>query len=199
MPKDNKLDLHSLKEVYDITYKAFFSLRKLSYARKKQLIDKQFIERIMLAVTQVNDCKACAYGHSKIALEKAMSEEEIRGILSGDFSTVPNKELPAVMFSQHYADYRGEPSEKAYNQLVDHYGIDLAEGIVATIRMIMFGNVYGVAWGSLFSRFKGNPDKRSSLIYELSMVIATLTFIPTALIHSLILNLLKQDIISFKE
>ena len=197
MKKVSKLDLPSLREVYDITFKAFVSLRKLSNARKKQLIDKQFIERIMLAVTQVNDCKACAYGHSKIALEEGMSEEEIREILSGDFSTVPNKQLPAVMFSQHYADYRGLPSKDAYSQLVEHYGGELAEGILGAIRMIMLGNAYGVAWGSLISRFKGSPDERSSLVYELSMVVASLTFIPVALIHSIIYNSLNQEVITF--
>ena len=152
----------------------------------------------MLAVTQVNNCKACAYGHSKIALEEGMSEEEIRGILSGDFSTVPNKQLPAIMFSQHYADYKGKPSEAAYNQLIDHYGKDLAEAILGAIRMIMLGNVYGIGWGLLISRIKGKPDQRSNLIYELSIVVATFTFIPVALAHSLLVNLLNKEVIRLK-
>ena len=65
--------------------------------------------------------------------------------------------------------------------------------------MIMMGNAYGIAYGSLIKRFKGNPDKRSSLTYELAVVLASVTFIPLALAHSLLANFVNTSLISFEK
>ncbi len=46
-------------------YKRFGSLKK---AYKRKLINRSFTERIMLAVTQVNQCKFCSFGHTQAAL-----------------------------------------------------------------------------------------------------------------------------------
>ncbi|WP_256205872.1 carboxymuconolactone decarboxylase family protein [Carnobacterium iners] len=39
------------------------------------------MERIMLAVTQVNGCSVCSYTHTKMALEVGMKSEKIKNIL----------------------------------------------------------------------------------------------------------------------
>lgn len=167
-------------------------------ARRHKLLSKQFSERVMLAVTEVNDCPACSYGHTKISLEAGMSNEEIKNMLSGVHNEVPSDQLPAVMFAQHYADYRGKPTEMAWNQVVEVYGKQRAEAILANVRMIMFGNAYGIAWGSLINRFKGNPDERSNILYEMAMVLSTITFIPVAIAHVILANIVDTELINFK-
>lgn len=198
MKNNSRRELYALGEVYKITYQAFLTVRKLTFASKNKLLDKPFVERIMLAVTEVNDCPACSFGHSKIALESGMSNEEIENILSGVHSEVPLDQLPAIMFAQHYAEYRGKPTKLAWDQVVEVYGQQRAEGILAAIRMIMLGNTYGIPWGSLIGRFKGVPDVRSNLLYEVAMVVASFTFIPIALAHSLLANFVDTELINFK-
>ena len=178
--------LYSLRESYTITYKAFSSFLNLKLAKKKDLISQQFIERIMLAVTEVNGCDVCSYAHTKMALEAGLTSEEIQDMLAGVNDDSPADELPGIMFAQHYADYRGEPTDESWTRLVEIYGIEKANGILAAIRIIMLGNAYGIPWSSFFNRFKGKGDKRSNILYELSMIIASIIFIPIALIHHLI-------------
>src|SRR5690554_7768739 len=53
------------------------AMSKLVKNNKSNLVDKKFIERLQLAVTEVNGCPACSYQHTKMALRQGMSNEEI--------------------------------------------------------------------------------------------------------------------------
>lgn len=176
--------LYSLKETYRITYNAFRSAKKFKKAQTKGALSVAFIERIMLAVTEVNGCELCSFAHTKMALEAGLSNEEIKSMLAGTQDDVPADELPAIMFAQHYAEYRGRPSRDAWHRIVDIYGLSTAQGILGAIRMIMLGNAYGIVWSSFFNRFKDGPDKRSSIGYEIKLILCTFIFIPTGLIHA---------------
>jgi len=155
-------------------------------AKNKNEIDQQLIERIMLAVTEVNGCAICSYAHTKMALEAGLSDIEIQNMLAGISDDIPAEEIQAIMFAQHYADSRGAPSRKSWERVIETYGLPKAEGILGATRVIMMGNVYGIPWSSFFSRLKGKPDKRSSLSYELGLMACSILFIPVAFIHALI-------------
>ena len=185
--------LHTFNEVYGITVNAFRSIGKFSKGKKSGLLTDEFIERIMLAVTKVNACPVCSYGHTKMALEMGMSLEEIENILSGNYENVPTEELPAVLFAQHYAEARSKYSQESFNRVIEIYGEKKSGAVLATIRMIMFGNAYGIPWGSFFRRFKGKGDPRTSLGYDLGIVLLSFIFIPLASVHALFKNLLKLD------
>ena len=45
--------------------------------KKERQLSEHFIERIMLAVTEVNGCAVWSYAHTKMALEAGMTNEEI--------------------------------------------------------------------------------------------------------------------------
>ena len=109
--------LYSLIEYYRITYLAFFSIPKFAKIKKNKLLSEHFIERIMLAVTEVNGCVVCSYAHTKMALEAGMSNEEIQNMLAGISDDIPENEMSAVVFSQHYADSRGYPSKESWERI----------------------------------------------------------------------------------
>ena len=67
-------------------------------------------------------------------------------MLAADFEDVPPDEMSAIMFAQHYADNRGRPSRESWRRIVETYGPSTARGVLATIRAIMIGNIYGIAW-----------------------------------------------------
>ncbi|MGB9936586.1 MAG: carboxymuconolactone decarboxylase family protein [Methanobacterium sp.] len=171
---------------------------KYMYRAKRNMeISSKFIERIMLAVTEVNHCELCSHAHTRKALESGMSCEEIRQILAGSIDDVPDDEVAAVTFAKHYADTRGNPTKASWQYIVEIYGISRARGILGSIRTIMIGNTYGIPWSSFFNRIRGNPDPRSSLKYEISMILGTF-LVPISLFHALISDLLRKPIISFK-
>lgn len=192
----NNQALYSLKECYFITYSALRSMPHMVRARKHNDLSTVFIEKIMLAVTEVNNCRICSYAHARIALEAGVPEEEIQLLLSGkSLNDVPNEELKALLFAQHYAESRGKPSAEAWEQIMMTYDKGLALGILASIRIIMWGNAYGIPIGSITKRFKGEADERSNLFYEITTLLSVLVFVPCAMVHALIARAIRIPII----
>jgi len=188
--------LYSVRESYWIFYNGIRTMKYMFRSKRKKELSQSFIERIMLVVTQVNCCAICSYAHTKKALESGMSNKEIQNMLSGIIDDVPTSEVTAVMFAQHYADTRGNPTMESWQRIVEIYGISKAKGILGSIRTIMIGNVYGIAWSSFFNRLRSRPDPRSNLIYEISMILGTI-LIPISLTHALISDLFRKPIIKF--
>lgn len=193
--------LYSLGDFYKIYYLAFFSSIDFIHAKKNELLHEHFIERIMLAVTEVNGCAFCSFAHTKMALEAGMSNEEIQNMLAGISDDIPEEEMSAVVFSQHYAETRGHPSKKSWERIVEIYGLEEAKGILGAVRIMMFGNAAGIAWGSFVNRFKREEeaDERSALLYEIGMVLTTLLYLPIALIHALLAKIVRTPTIKFRD
>lgn len=183
--------LYSPAEFYRILYHALRTRKYLAAAKKSSAMSTPFIERLMLAVTEVNQCPLCSYEHTKIALEAGMENGEIQSLLAGSADSVPKEETAAVLFAQHYADSRGKPSPEAWKRIAETYGKPEAMGILGAVRIIMLGNAFGIVLNSLKGRRKGKPDERSSPRYEISMLLAFLPFLLWAGAHAGIANLLR--------
>lgn len=178
----------SLREMYRATVFAPKAMSKLIGNKKSKLIDQNFVKRIQLAVTQVNGCAICSYGHAKMALRQGMDNEEINNFLSegggGDF--IKPEEAKAILFAQYFADSRGFPKKYAYDSIVKEYGEEKAQIILSASQMMLVGNMYGIPLSAFLSRLKGKPYKDSSLIYELRTLISELLFLPIAIVHGFI-------------
>jgi len=131
------------------------------------------------------------------ALYWGMSNEEINLLLAGSAESVPMDQLVAVLFSQHYADTRGNPENRTWQRLVDVYGKSKAFIILGTSRTIMIGNIWGIAYSSFANRLKRKPSGKTSLFYELGIMLSIIPLLPTALIHAGISRMRGKDIITF--
>lgn len=175
--------VYGIKDFYSILEEAVNSFTILRKARKKNILSKQFQERIMLAVTEVNGCEMCSYYHTKEALKSGMSEKDIQNMLQGELGEIPEEESIAIFFAQHYAESSANPDAEAWQRVVEFYGEEKAETILAYIKVIMMGNVYGLAAGSFLNRFKGvQVNKRSSIGLELSILLSVMIFFPVLFI-----------------
>ena len=145
---DKGRKLYSIPETYRLLYEGLKTIDYMSVSKKNNELSLEFMERIMLAVTQVNACPLCSYAHTKMALEAGMSSEEIQNMLAGAIDDTPPDELAAVMFAQHYADTRGKPSKDSWERITEVYGPSKAKGILGAIRIIMLANMYGIPLGS---------------------------------------------------
>lgn len=189
-------NLYSVQESYWIFFRGIRTKKYMFKSKKSKELSQKLIERIMLAVTEVNDCAICSFAHTKKALESGMGNEEIQKMLSGIMDDVPADEIAAVMFAQYYADTRGNPTMESWQRIVEIYGPSKAKGILGSVCTIMIGNTYGIPWSSFFNRLRGKPDQRSSLQYEISMILGTF-LTPISFIHALISDLFKKPIINF--
>jgi AhpD family alkylhydroperoxidase len=175
--------VYGIKDFYSILEEAVNSFTILRKARKKNILSKQFQERIMLAVTEVNGCEMCSYYHTKEALKSGMSEKDIQNMLQGELGEITEEESIAIFFAQHYAESSANPDAEAWQRVVEFYGEEKAETILAYIKVIMMGNVYGLAAGSFLNRFKGvQVNKRSSIGLELSILLSVMIFFPVLFI-----------------
>ena len=191
----------SLLEMYRAAVFAPRAMSKLIGNNKSKLVDQNFVKRIQLAVTEVNGCAICSYGHAKMALRQGMSNEEINSFLGegGGGNFIKPEEAKAILFAQHFADSRGYPRKYAYDAIVKEYGEEKAQIILSASQMMITGNMYGIPLSALQARLKGKPYKDSSLFYELSMLIISILFLPIAIIHGLLRGLIGLSNIRFDE
>jgi len=166
-------------------------------AKKNSDIHIKFIERIMLAVTQVNGCRLCSYAHTKMALENGLDQKEISALLSGDLQTAPEYEHKALIFSQYYAETNGHSEKTELCELVKTYGKQNAEAILVNIRIIMFGNIYGNTMDAFMHRLKLRGSKESSLFRELGILVGIVPVLLVLLPKSIFIKKSKNQSLLF--
>lgn len=180
--------LYSIKQLYKFIEDNY----KTVNSKIKSPIDRGFSERIMLAVTEVNGCELCCYAHTKSALRSGLTDSEIDSMLTGDMDSVPVDERVAILFAQHYADTAGNYSEESLSRVLDSYGNDRTLSILGSIRSIMVGNTVGIALGAFKDRLKGEPVKKSSLLYELSILFCVVPFLIFAGLKTLYISITER-------
>ena len=180
---------YGLGELYRASMMLPTAAGKISNNRRTQLVDEDLIERMQLAVTEVNGCSVCSYAHAYMALKQGMGNDEIHSFLSGDGNFVKPEEAKAILFAQHFADTRGFPKLAAYASIRNEYGEQEAQVMLCAAQMMLVGNIYGIPYSALRSRLKGRPYKDSSLWYELGMLLGGFVLLPFALVHGLLRRL----------
>jgi len=172
--------------------------------KKQGLVSTQFAERIFLAVTSVNGCRYCSYYHAKLALTSGMDRAEVKQVLSGEFGEVPDEELIALAYAQHYADTGGQPEPETVDTLLQTYGETRARVIQTHINMITVGNFYGTAFDGLQSRFRLRPISGSRFSDELGITVGILFMLPVLFIDLVLAAIMpksgrKEEIIPSKQ
>lgn len=162
------------------------AIAKLRKNKKENILSQQFIERMQLAITEVNGCAACSSAHTTFALREGMSNEEIGSFLGGGTDYIKPEEAKAIIFSQHFADSRGYPDKAAYEAIIKEYGLEKAIIILSADQMMIAGNMFGIPLSAYQSRRKGKPFKDSTMGYELGMMIGGILVLPIALLHALL-------------
>jgi AhpD family alkylhydroperoxidase len=160
----------------------FDHMDDLRRAARGGRVNKGFAEKIMLVVSRVNGCRYCCYGHSRAALAAGISEAELQNLMTLDLGTFPTNEVVALTFAQHYAEANCQPDPVAWQRVVAYYGEETANNILAYLRMITFGNLFGNTFDALLGRITGKPVPDSSLWRELGVLLGVFWVIPSRLL-----------------
>jgi AhpD family alkylhydroperoxidase len=134
-------------------------------------VNRSFAEKIMLVVTQVNGCRYCDYGHTKMALRSGVRLDEIEKLTVFEFKDFQPEQIPALEFARHFAVTNGKTDPISRKRLEDCYGKETSRDILNYIRMITLGNLSGNAADAFISRLKGAPSPGSSLTSELVLFV----------------------------
>jgi AhpD family alkylhydroperoxidase len=102
-----------------------------------------FRERLMLAVTGVNDCRYCKALHTRIASVNGLTAAEQDAVLAGDFSLSPSGEREALAWARRWAEAGGKAGAQGRANLEAHYGPEMARTIETAAEAIAIGNYTG--------------------------------------------------------
>jgi AhpD family alkylhydroperoxidase len=160
----------------------FGHLDELRRAARGGRVSNGFAEKIMLVASRVNSCRYCCYGHSRAALAAGISEAELQNLMTLDLVTFPTNEVVALTFAQHYAETNCQPDPAAWQRVVAYYGEETANDVLAYLRMITFGNLFGNTFDALLNRITGKPVPDSSLWSELGVLLGVFWMIPFRLL-----------------
>lgn len=141
-------------------------------------VSHAFAEKIMMVVTSVNGCRYCSYGHSRAALAAGIPEAELQKLMALDLGDLPESEVVALAFAQHYAESGCNTDPAAWKRLTSYYGEETANDIVTYLRMITFGNLLGNTFDALLNRFTGKSAPGSSFRSEFSVLLGAIWMPP---------------------
>lgn len=160
-----------VREFLRIIHLTSFAFPLLKDAKKRKRFSKKLKERIMLSVTNVNGCSLCSYVHTKIALKSGLEASEIKSLLGGEKDQVREQDLIAILFAEHFASSKEDPDKEALDRLVQTYGEEKANLILASTVMISLTNVIGITMHLFKDRLLFKRDKRSSFLNEIGILL----------------------------
>ncbi|MBN2045973.1 MAG: carboxymuconolactone decarboxylase family protein [Anaerolineales bacterium] len=141
--KFNKRLYPNLKELISDLGFVFRRRDKMKALMRGEVIDAQFRERLMMAVTEVNGCRYCAYYHAQQALAAGIGSEELEEISKFSFESSPEGQRPALLYAQHWAETGGHPDPDAWGCMQDSYSLEELELIELCLHTIQIGNLTG--------------------------------------------------------
>ncbi len=113
-------------------------------AMRSDLVRTAFRERLMLAVTEVNQCRYCRTFHVGQAKQAGIPIEEITEYLKGGIpDDVPDEQKLAVCYAQHWAETGADPDRDYVDQVRSTYSEKGFQDISMVLRMIWMGNLLG--------------------------------------------------------
>lgn len=120
------------------------------------LLSPALRERLLMVVTQVNQCRYCSFVHSRLALRAGIAPAEVQALLAGALpGDVPAGESTALLYAQHWAESDALPTCEALARLQDVYGHEKAGAINAILHVIRMANLAGNTWDCLLFRLSG--------------------------------------------
>lgn len=158
------------------------------WIKKHKMLSKDLKRRIMLSISGVNGCVMCSWVHTKKALSSGMEVSDIKNVLSGQYDHVPNDQLIAILYAEHYAETKEKPSLESLNRLVTEYGKDKAMCIQSICNVITMTTTLGITFAGFRNRllFKKSYNK---FYRELTMLLSMISIFPILYLYHWILQL----------
>lgn len=164
----------STAEFFSMFAGIFRVMLKANTKGAAEKIPADFSERLMLAITAVNQCAYCSYLHTQTALEQGVELENIKTILQGEIGSFSDEELPAVLYGQHFAETKSRVSKAAKAEFIKAYGPNRAAKLESYIMAVCFGNLCSnTVYARENSMLSPEEKKKTFIVYLLSKPVAT--------------------------
>ena len=148
----------------------------------KHDIDPGFREELMLAVSKLNDCRYCTWGHHEWAHMLGVPDEELAHVEQMDPKGFDRKKWTAISYVRALvsADF-GPVDDKLQGEMEARYSAREIKEIKMIAKVMDIGNRGANTWDAMLSRLRGTPAADSHLLDEVVLSGAFLITAPPVL------------------
>ena len=134
---------------------------------QKHEIEAGFREELMLAVSTMNDCKYCTWGHHEWAHAAGISDEELDHIEHGDPEGIERAKWVAISYVVTFvsSEYKDIPDELVQEMQANYTANEIKE-IELVARIMDIANRGANTWDAMLSRLHGKPAHDSHVLDE---------------------------------
>ena len=134
---------------------------------QKHEIEAGFREELMLAVSKLNDCKYCSWGHHEWAHAAGVSEDELDHIEHGDSEGIERAKWVAISYvvALVQSDFKEVPPELR-EEMVANYTEHEIEEVELVAKIMDLANRAANTFDAMMSRMKGKPAHDSHILDE---------------------------------
>ncbi len=134
----------------------------------KHELDPGFREELMLAVSRLNDCRFCTWGHHEWANMLGVTDEELAHVEQLDPADFDRKKWVAISYVREFvtANFGRVPAELRRELKANYTEREIKE-IELVAKVMDLGNRGGNTWDAMLSRAKGVPAADSRIFDEI--------------------------------
>lgn len=118
-------------------------------------------EKLYLAVTSINECRFCEWGHTHWALAHGVPLAEVNQLLGREAVSLvagTEAEAVAILFARHYAEHLERVDPDSLQNLRKYYSNAQIKEILAHLRFITLTNLSGNTVDAFLGRFRRPPE-----------------------------------------
>lgn len=136
----------------------------------KHEIDPGFREELMLAVSELNQCRYCTWAHHEWAQMVGVSDDELAHIEQLDPTGFDRKKWLAISYVRALVSANFGPIDEALVfEMQASYSTQEIKEIDIVARIMDIANRSANTWDALLSRLRGGPIAESHVVDELVM------------------------------
>jgi AhpD family alkylhydroperoxidase len=145
----------------------------------KHDLDPGLREELMLAVSKLNDCRYCSWGHHEWAHIAGVPEDELAQIEQMDPIHFDRRKWLAISYVRELVNARfGSVSGDLLREMQTNYSKREIAEIVLVAKVMDMSNRGANTWDSMLSRLRGKPAAESRLVDEAVLSVAFFAVAP---------------------
>jgi AhpD family alkylhydroperoxidase len=150
----------------------------------KQEVDPGFREELMLAVSRLNGCRYCSWGHHEWAQLSGVSNEELAQLEQLDPSGFDRRKWVAISYVRALVSENFERVQPELRRAMQHkYSPREIRDIELIANVMDIGNRGSNTFDAMLSRFKGVPAAESRIVDEVILSGVFLAIAPAVLVY----------------
>lgn len=120
-------------------------------------MDSRFREALMLAVTEINDCRYCKFVHSAVGESSGLDMNIKFSSAEIENHTFTREEKEALRFASLWAEQGGFASGEQEKVFLHKFSSSQKKDILSVLTATRISNLCGNTLDALLSRFRGRP------------------------------------------